>query len=132
MNSFRQRLTWARQEKNLTQEQLAKLAGVSQGTIGNLESGLRASARKLPQIAAVLGVDPLWLAEGDSIAAKRIRRDAPGNLPAGVHYDIVTADERTLLDLYRAASTRGRLIVMNAAERAEKASVVAALPYNKL
>lgn len=40
------------------------MAGVSQGTIGNLEAGLRNSARSIIEIAAALEVDPTWLATG--------------------------------------------------------------------
>lgn len=64
MKTLAERLVWAREQKGLTQDGLAKLSGVSQSTIGNLESGLRQTARKIVNIATVLGVDPLWLAEG--------------------------------------------------------------------
>lgn len=64
MNNLAQRLIQARENKGLTQGALAKLAGVSQGTIGNLEAGLRNSARKIVEIAAALDVDPAWLANG--------------------------------------------------------------------
>jgi transcriptional regulator with XRE-family HTH domain len=59
------RLKWAREQKRLTQEQLAVAADVSQSTIGNLESGLRRTARKLVTIANVLGVDAYWLETGE-------------------------------------------------------------------
>lgn len=64
MRTLAERLTWAREQKKLTQEGLAKLSGVSQGTIGNLESGFRQSARKIVDIALALDVDPIWLANG--------------------------------------------------------------------
>jgi len=57
-------MVWARERKQLTQGGLAKLAGVSQGTIGNLESGTRQTARKIVEIAAALDVDVAWLAGG--------------------------------------------------------------------
>lgn len=64
MRTLAERLTWARERKQLTQAGLGKLAGVSQGTIGNLESGLRKEARRIAQIASALDVDALWLADG--------------------------------------------------------------------
>ncbi|HWZ47324.1 MAG TPA: S24 family peptidase [Herbaspirillum sp.] len=71
METLAKRLRWARNQKRLSQEELGKLAGVSQSTIGNLEAGTRASARKIASIAAALGVDALWLAEGKQRPAVR-------------------------------------------------------------
>ncbi len=64
MRTLAERLTWARTQKHLSQEALARLSGVSQSTIGNLESGLRLSARRITNIAEALGVSAIWLAEG--------------------------------------------------------------------
>jgi SOS-response transcriptional repressor LexA len=71
METLAKRLRWARKQKRISQEDLGKLAGVSQSTIGNLEAGTRASARKIASIAAALGVDALWLAEGKQRPAVR-------------------------------------------------------------
>lgn len=68
MNNLAERLIWAREQKGLTQDALAKQAGVSQSTIGNLESGIRQTARKIIEIAAALDVDPMWLANGQGAA----------------------------------------------------------------
>ncbi len=64
METLAQRLAAARDAKQLTQTQLAKLAGCSQGLIGNLESGIQQSSTKLPRIADVLGVTARYLQEG--------------------------------------------------------------------
>lgn len=64
VKTLAERIVWARERKGLTQEALANRAGVSQGTIGNLESGARKSPRSLLAIAAVLGVEPRWLESG--------------------------------------------------------------------
>lgn len=53
-----------REELNWTQVELATLAGVSPGTIGNLESGIRENPRQLLEIADALGVKPEWLKTG--------------------------------------------------------------------
>ena len=54
----------AREAAGLTQPQLAKKAGVSPGTIGNIESGTRKQPRELLAIAAALRVTPTWLQSG--------------------------------------------------------------------
>lgn len=69
MNTLADRLTWARTQKSIrdgaefTQSALAAKAGVSQGSIGHLESGRTQSSRRLTAIAAALEVDAAWLAE---------------------------------------------------------------------
>lgn len=59
-----QRLKHARTEKGWNQAQLAVAADISQGTIGNIESGARQSKGSLPQIAKALGINHDWLANG--------------------------------------------------------------------
>jgi len=77
MYTLADRLKWARLKSDLSQEELGKKAGVSQSTIGNLEAGTRNTARRLPQIAAVLGVNALWLAEGRGEPMANGKADAP-------------------------------------------------------
>jgi transcriptional regulator with XRE-family HTH domain len=62
------RLRRLREAAGFTQAKLAAAAGVSQGTIGNVESGLRGYGRSLINIARVLGVSPEYLT-GESDAA---------------------------------------------------------------
>jgi len=64
MSGIAERLKQARKTLNLTQAELAKKAKVSQGTIGNIEAGLRDRPRELLAIAAALNVDPCWLETG--------------------------------------------------------------------
>lgn len=88
------RLAWARGERELSQTKLSELAGVSQGTIGNVESGSRKNPRELLAIAKAVGVHaewlktgkgPVWLSEGqersgsvkEPLAAYRIRTPRP-------------------------------------------------------
>lgn len=60
-----QRLARIRQEKGFTQDQLAKLAGVGQSTVGGIESGSRAKVPgSLIDIAHALGVDSYYLRYG--------------------------------------------------------------------
>lgn len=82
MKTLAERLTWARENKGLTQASLAKLSGVTQSTIGNLESGLRQTARKILDIATALDVDPMWLANGQGEARPAAPSAAPVEKPA--------------------------------------------------
>jgi transcriptional regulator with XRE-family HTH domain len=59
-----ERAKWARERLGLTQEEVAVRAGVSQGTIANLESGLRKKPRELNAIAAALRVEAKWFEHG--------------------------------------------------------------------
>ena len=65
MSTLATRLQRARQAAGLTQTQLAQAVGMrTQSTIGMLESGTNRGTAKIAQIAHVLGVNPIWLADG--------------------------------------------------------------------
>lgn len=64
MNTLAERLKGQREILGLSQTDLANAAGCGQSIIGNLESGAQKSSAKIPQIAAVLHVEAMWLAEG--------------------------------------------------------------------
>jgi transcriptional regulator with XRE-family HTH domain len=59
-----ERMKQAREKSGLTQTELAKKVGVSQGTIANLESGFRKQPRNLLALARALNVDADWLDGG--------------------------------------------------------------------
>jgi len=61
----------------MSQAELAKKAGVSQSTIGNLESGFRKSPKYVLTIATALGVDPMWLQYGSGIQKPLVAMDPP-------------------------------------------------------
>lgn len=65
VKTIAERLKLAREQSGLNQQELAKRAGVSQGTIGNIESGLRKQPRGLLEIAKALNVSPQWLSNGN-------------------------------------------------------------------
>lgn len=64
MKTIGDRLKHARETRGLKQVDLAKLAGVSQSTIGNVESGIRERPRSLIEIAKALDVNVDWLLTG--------------------------------------------------------------------
>jgi len=64
VNTLADRLKYAREALGWSQEYLAQKAGVSQGTIGNVESGLRKQPRDLVEIATAMGVNVEWLKNG--------------------------------------------------------------------
>jgi phage repressor protein C with HTH and peptisase S24 domain len=77
------RVRKTRQERGYTQAELAQKIGVRQSTIGNIESGRNQGSTMVAQLAAALGVNALWLAEGKGpkeapvyLAGKRLQTGA--------------------------------------------------------
>lgn len=62
--SISYRVKLAREIKKMSQVQLAKAVGISQGTLSDLERGKNRSSLELTKIADVLGVSAIWLSEG--------------------------------------------------------------------
>ncbi|KAF1042387.1 MAG: hypothetical protein GAK35_02760 [Herbaspirillum frisingense] len=89
-----ERLRATRKAKHLTQAQLAQKAHLSQGTIGNIESGIRGYGESLLDIAKVLGVSAEYL---------RMETDDPGTEPASNDSNVpgnLTARQIALLQLF--------------------------------
>ncbi|KEY58470.1 helix-turn-helix transcriptional regulator [Serratia sp. DD3] len=64
MNSLAERLKVAREKCGLSQLQLAEKVGLTQQSIGKIESGVTVQPRKLKQLALALGVSANWLQFG--------------------------------------------------------------------
>lgn len=60
------RLKAARKAAKMSQATLAKLAGVSQGLISDIENNVYTTSVHVPKLAHVLGVDAIYLSEGIS------------------------------------------------------------------
>lgn len=87
-----QRLKEARIQKNMTQPELANAVGVSKGAIGNYETDVSSPKETiLIKLMEVLEIDANYLYQD------YIRIDAQ-----------ITAEESTLLDLYRGANDQAR------------------------
>lgn len=56
------RVRQVRLERDWTQEELAKKAGVAQSTIAELERKPNRGSKEIVEIALALGVSPVWLA----------------------------------------------------------------------
>jgi transcriptional regulator with XRE-family HTH domain len=65
MDTIGSRIKLARERKGWSQARLAERAGISQSTIGNIESGARQGASSLAVIADALEVTHRWLHTGD-------------------------------------------------------------------
>lgn len=120
-----QRLAWARSEKGWTQQELADIAKVSQGTIGNLESGARDTSRKITSIAKALGVNLYWLVDGtgtptDDGAPIQDQVVANPPPPRNAHTQWIGDDEADILDAYRTTDTEGRKSIKIAAASVTK------------
>lgn len=64
VNTLGERLTYARELRGMSQQELAERASCTQGAIGNVESGERHSLRNLVAVARALRVSADWLYDG--------------------------------------------------------------------
>ena len=126
MKTLAERLAWARNELNMSQQQLADKSRVAQSTIGGLESGSRLSARRITAIASALGVNSLWLVDGrgpvkgpmaEVTEAPRLAEAAPPSHDRQLQW--LSPDESELLSDYRACGP---------VEKSTSAAVLKALP----
>lgn len=72
----------------VSQIELARRAGVSPGTIGNLEAGTRKNPRELLEIAAALEVNPEWLKTGKGPKHANAV-EPPAAAPRGAHTELL-------------------------------------------
>ena len=78
---FKDRLKHARKEKGLSQESLAKLSGLSQPTIANLEKGKIKTTAYINKLAKALNVSSEWLEEGKQIENYYIKNNKLKEIP---------------------------------------------------
>lgn len=90
-----ERLATLRRERGLSQGQLAKLAGVSQQLISQIEQGLNSSTKNLPQIAAALRCN---VADID---------DAYSSEPAPRAFTVKAEGDVDLIPVYNVAASAG-------------------------
>lgn len=116
------RLKWARLQRKLSQTELARRAGVAQGTIGNLESGGRKDPRRIVEIAGALYCSPAWLASGrGEWDLAKATGDAPVAKEKGAVYHVPSAEERTMLEVWRRMSPSDRKsMLVEMADKAER------------
>lgn len=81
MTTIGTRIKNARRDANISQEELARRVGVSQGAIGHLESGRTRNTHLLVRIASTLGVSAEWLETGAELASKEAPGEGEGELP---------------------------------------------------
>lgn len=79
-----QRLRSCRKENALTQHEVCSRTGIKQGTLSELENDKYPTSSYVPRLAALYGVEALWLAEGRP--PKNINA-ARGNGQADLHSD---------------------------------------------
>ncbi|NYT65726.1 helix-turn-helix transcriptional regulator [Alcaligenaceae bacterium] len=64
MNTFSERLRYAREQRKFSQAALAHATGLSQGAISSYETGNRHSTKGIFKLAQVLNVNVTWLSLG--------------------------------------------------------------------
>ena len=124
-DALRHRLVKAREARGLTQGQLAAMAKVSQGTIGNIEAGIRDGAASLAAIAHALGVSYWWLRDGDGEMELPLRQ--PDSEAIADAFEALPTDSAQAQDrrqwLYRSI-----MVQIDEARRAASASAPAPAP----
>ncbi len=65
METISQRIKQKREEMNISQDQLAKLAGMKQQSLQAIEAGVTKRPRYLVELARALNCKPEWLLFGD-------------------------------------------------------------------
>lgn len=119
------RLKEARKAAGLTQAELATRSGTKHSTISDLEVGKSKGATSIAQMAAVLGVNALWLETGKGDKASK-PASARGVHPAEAlsssapALQWITSDEYLLLNHYRAATNGWKTAILEFADEAEK------------
>ena len=103
--SLSDRLKQRREELGYSQAKVAKIAGLSQPSYGDLENGKTQSSRKLVQIANALQVNPEWLATGEGeMMTHQQKVDAlVESLPNGITHDDIEPwrkDNQVWVDFY--------------------------------
>lgn len=63
LDTLQGRMRFARQLRGWTQKELARRAGMSQSTVGNVESGIRENPRSLVKLSVAAGCRFEWLSE---------------------------------------------------------------------
>lgn len=64
MSTLGQRLKECRKESGLSQKEVCKRVGIKQGSLSELENGLYLTSTFTPRLAALYGVESIWLADG--------------------------------------------------------------------
>lgn len=65
LNTFAERLVWARLQIGMTQDELAEASGIRRDALAKAETGKTKRPKRMKELADALGVPPAWLAFGE-------------------------------------------------------------------
>lgn len=112
MDSFGRRLKGLRDEKGLTQAEVAKEVGVSRVAYLSWENGSKSgklpSGDRLNKVAAFFGVRPEWLYDG---TPPRLQSQPPPSL---------TPDQKEILEILEPLKPEDRAMILAMAKRMKK------------
>lgn len=83
MQTLAERLKFSREKANLSQQEIADRAGMSQPTYYKIESGKTRRTTYLNELASILNVNPTWLATGKgemTISHANVEKVSPKNI----------------------------------------------------
>lgn len=113
VSAIAERACSARKEAKLTRPEAADLACIPYTTLVNIERGAVKRSAQFPRLAAIYGVNALWLETGNG---PRRSRGAP-DLSA---FDPIDERENRLLAIFRTAPDAVRTIILEHAESLAK------------
>lgn len=103
LKTLGERIAWAREKANMTQDDLSKALGMDQTAVSKWELEGVKNPRKIEQLSKILGVPVSWLRFGE----ESLEKLKPENVEALFELqDLSAKDQQTVRDLIKSLSAK--------------------------